>query len=143
MMANGVLMGLIVITPVAGFVSPASAIVLGIICGPLFYGAEVYFGKRKWFSDPVGLLPGHLTGGLFGVLMIGFFSQNIYAAASGNASVPDGLFFGGGTTALHQLGIEDFWYHSCFRSSVCDFFPNNPSPERSYARDPDSSHGKS
>ncbi len=108
MMANGVLMGLIVITPVAGFVSPASAMVLGIICGPLFYGAEVYFGKRKWFSDPVGLLPGHLTGGLFGVLMIGFFSQNIYAAASGNASVPDGLFFGGGTTALHQLGIEAF-----------------------------------
>lgn len=107
-MSNGVLMGLIVITPVAGFVSPASAMVLGIIAGPLYYGAEVWFAKIKWFSDPIGLLPGHFTGGLFGVLMIAFFSENVYAAASGNASVPNGLFFGGGTLALHQLGIELF-----------------------------------
>jgi ammonium transporter, Amt family len=108
MMGNGVLMGLIVITPVAGFVSPASAILLGIISGPLFYSAEVYVSKIKWFSDPIGLVPGHLTGGLFGVLMIGFFSQSVYTAASGNPTVPDGIFFGGGTAALHQLGIEVF-----------------------------------
>jgi len=101
-------MGLIVITPVAGFVSPASAMVLGILSGPIYYGAEVWLGKRKWFSDPVGLLPGHLTGGLFGVLMIGFFAQNIYSAASGNATVPNGLIFGGRTAALHQLVIEAF-----------------------------------
>ncbi len=107
-MGNGVLMGLIVITPVAGFVSPASAILLGIISGPLFFGAEVWFGKRKWFTDPIGLLPGHLTGGLFGVVMIGFFSQAVYATASGNPTVPDGLLFGGGVAALHQLGIEAF-----------------------------------
>jgi len=105
-MANGVLMGLIVITPVAGFVSPASAIILGLVSGPLFYAAEVWFGKRKWLSDPIGLLPGHLTGGIFGVLMIGVFAQNAFAAASGNPTVPDGLLFGGGVTALRQLGIE-------------------------------------
>jgi ammonium transporter, Amt family len=107
-MGNGVLMGLIVITPIAGFVSPASAMLLGIISGPLFFGAEQWFGNKKWFSDPVGILPGHLTGGLFGVLMIGFFSQNIYAAASGSPTVPNGLLFGGGITALHQLGVEAF-----------------------------------
>jgi len=107
-MSNGVLMGLIVITPVAGFVSPASAILLGIIAGPLYFVAEEWFAKRKWFTDPVGLLPGHLTGGLFGVLMIGFFSQSVYTAASGNSTVPNGLLFGGGTAALHQLGIEAF-----------------------------------
>ncbi len=105
-MSNGVLMGLIVITPVAGFVSPASAILLGIISGPLFYAAETWFAKRKFFTDPVGLLPGHLTGGLFGVLMIGVFSQSIYTTASGNPTIPNGLLFGGGTAALHQLGIE-------------------------------------
>jgi len=107
-MSNGVLMGLIVITPIAGFVSPASAILLGIISGLLYYGAEVWVAKRKWFSDPVGLVPGHLVGGLFGVLMIGFFSQNVFASASGNPSIPDGILFGGGTAALHQLGIEAF-----------------------------------
>ena len=99
-MSNGVLMGLIVITPIAGFVSPASAILLGIISAPIYYGAEVWFAKRKWFSDPVGLMPGHLTGGLFGVLTIGFFSQNVFSSASGNPTIPDGILFGGGTAAL-------------------------------------------
>jgi Amt family ammonium transporter len=107
-MGNGILMGLIVITPVAGFVSPASAIILGLVSGPLFYLAEVFFGKNKWIADPIGLLPGHLTGGIFGVLMIGVIAQNAFAAASGNPSVPDGLLFGGGIAALRQLGIEAF-----------------------------------
>jgi Amt family ammonium transporter len=106
-MANGVLMGLIVITPVAGFVSPGSAMILGALCGPIFYAAEVYFAKRKWLADPVGLLPGHLVGGLFGVLMIAFFTQSDFAAASGT-SLPNGILFGGGTAALLQLGIEAF-----------------------------------
>ncbi len=107
-MANGVLMGLIVITPLAGFVSPASAIVLGLLAGPLFYVAEVYFGGRSWFTDPIGLLAGHFTGGVFGVLMIGFFTQSSFAAASGTGSLPNGILFGGGLDALHQLGIEAF-----------------------------------
>ncbi len=107
-MANGVLMGLIVITPLAGFVNPVSAIVLGLLAGPLFYASEVFFGKRNWFTDPIGLLAGHFTGGVFGVLMIGFFAQSAFAAASGTAGLPNGILFGGGLDALHQLGIEVF-----------------------------------
>ena len=109
---NGVLMGLIIITPLAGFVSPGSAVILGLIGGPLFLAGEKFFSRFKWFSDPVGLFPGHLLGGLFGVLMIGFFSQRAFAAASGNpvvfggTPIPDGLLFGGGTQALQQLGVE-------------------------------------
>ena len=103
---NGVLMGLIIITPLAGFVSPGSAMILGLIGGPLFLVAEKWFGKFKWFSDPVGLLPGHLIGGLYGVVMIAFFTQNAFATASGNPTLPDGLLFGGGFAALQQLGIE-------------------------------------
>ena len=106
--ANGVLMGLIVITPIAGFVSPASAVILGAVCGPLFLFFEQVFSRMKWFSDPIGLFPGHMVGGLFGVLMIAFFTQAPYAAASGNGNLPNGLFFGGGYQALQQLGIEVF-----------------------------------
>lgn len=104
--ANGVIMGLIVITPLAGFVSPGSALVLGLFCGPLFLAGEKVMERVKWIADPVGLLPGHLLGGLFGVGMIAFFAQTPYAAGSNATSLPNGLLFGGGGAALHQLGIE-------------------------------------
>ncbi len=103
---NGILMGLIVITPLAGFVSPASAFVLGLIAGPLFVFASRQFSKVTWFSDPVGLFPGHAAGGIFGVIMIAFFTQTAFAADSGGGNLPDGLFFGGGYDAVRQLGIE-------------------------------------
>lgn len=103
---NGILMGLIIITPLAGFVSPASSVILGLLGGPLFvYGSKLIY-RAGWFSDPIGLLPGHLLGGIFGVLMIAFFTQNSFAAASGNGNLPNGLLFGGGHAALTQLGIE-------------------------------------
>lgn len=102
---NGILMGLIIITPLAGFVSPASAIILGLIGGPLFLFAEKYITRAKWFTDPIGLFPGHLVGGIFGVLMIAFFTQSSFASAAGT-TLPNGLLFGGGLAALRQLGIE-------------------------------------
>jgi Amt family ammonium transporter len=106
--ANGILMGLIVITPLAGFVSPLSAVILGVACGPLFLLGEWLFDRLRWLSDPIGLLPGHLFGGLFGLGMIAFFTQTPFAAASGYPSLPNGLFFGGGWAAVHQLGVEVF-----------------------------------
>ena len=57
-------------------------------------------------SDPVGLFPGHLVGGIFGVLMIAFFAQNEFATGSGFPALPNGLFFGGGGASMKQLGIE-------------------------------------
>lgn len=105
---NGVLMGLIVITPLAGYVSPGSAVILGLVSGPIFVYSERVFSKPKWYSDPIGILPGHFVGGVFGLLMIAFFTQAPFAAASGAAILPNGIFFGGGLAALHQLGLESF-----------------------------------
>src|SRR5207253_9052246 len=116
--ANGVLTGLIVITPLAGFVSPLSAVVLGLLGGPLYLMGEKWFGKLKWFTDPVGLFPGHLLGGTFGVLMLPFFAQKAFVSALASLtlqngslvppSLPDGLFLGGVVSALNQLGIEAY-----------------------------------
>jgi len=116
--ANGVLMGLIIITPLAGFVSPLSAVMLGLLGGPLFLVGERWFGKFKWFTDPVGLFAGHLLGGVFGVLMIAFFAQKGFVTSLASLtlengalvppSLPDGLFYGGGLSALNQLGIEAY-----------------------------------
>jgi Amt family ammonium transporter len=105
---NGILMGLIIITPLAGFVSPLSAIILGLLGGPIFLLAERYISRAHWFTDPVGLFPGHMIGGIFGILMIAFFTQHAFAAASGAANLPNGILFGGGAAALSQFGIELF-----------------------------------
>ncbi len=105
---NGVLMGLIVITPLAGFVSPGSALLLGLLAGPVFVAAEIWCSRLSWFTDPVGLVPGHLVGGLFGVAMIAFFAQTQFAGPAGAAGLPNGLLFGGGLPAVHQFGIELF-----------------------------------
>jgi ammonia channel protein AmtB len=43
---------------------------------------------------------------VFGLMMIGFFTQSAFAAVSGNPNLPNGLLFGGGLDALHQLGLE-------------------------------------
>jgi Amt family ammonium transporter len=51
-------------------------------------------------------MPQHFLGGIFGVSMIAFFTQNVFASASGNSNLPNGLLFGGGILAVHQLGIE-------------------------------------
>src|SRR5205809_7471438 len=103
--ANVVLMVLIIITPLAGFVSPLSAVILGLLGGPLFLVGEKWFGKFKWFTDPVGLLPGHLLGGVCGVMMIAFFAQKGFVTSLASFtfengvlvanSFPDGLFYGG------------------------------------------------
>jgi ammonium transporter, Amt family len=103
---NGILIGLIIITPIAGFVSPASSVILGFIGGPLYIAGEKFFDKQKWFSDPVGLFPGHLLGGIFGLSMIAFFTQKPFAIASGNSNLPNGLLFGGGFSAIQQFGLE-------------------------------------
>jgi len=105
---NGILMGLIIITPLAGFVSPASAVILGLIGGPLFLAGEKLFLRFKWFSDPVGLFPGHMLGGVFGFAMVAFFSQQPFAAAVGSSNLPDGILFGGGFSAIQQLGWQLF-----------------------------------
>ncbi len=47
-------------------------------------------------------------GGLFGLIMIAFFTQSSFAAASGASNLPNGLLFGGGVPALQQLGLEIF-----------------------------------
>src|SRR2546428_3086121 len=129
---NGVLMGLIIITPLAGFVSPASAVILGLIGGPLFLAGEKWFSRFKWFSDPIGLFPGHLLGGLFGVLMIAFFSQKTFAVASGNSvaqgnsPIPDGLLFGGGTAALQPLRNEALGLTTVIATPLHLFFLSVP-----------------
>lgn len=90
---NGVLGGLVAITAGCAYVNPLSAIIIGLIAGPLVvFGAELL--EKLKIDDPVGAVPVHLINGAWGTLAVGLF-----ASVAGNTGTT-GLFFGGGATLL-------------------------------------------
>lgn len=87
--ASGAVAGLVAITPGAGFVSPMSAIVIGMIAGLVcFWAVSLKFRFR--YDDSLDVVGIHLVGGITGSVLLGVFAQS-----SINDVVPDGLLFGG------------------------------------------------
>ena len=72
MFMNGVLGGLVGITAGADQMSPAEAIVIGAIAGPIVLGGVALLDKAK-LDDPVGAIPVHLLCGIWGTLAVGIF----------------------------------------------------------------------
>jgi Amt family ammonium transporter len=73
MIINGALAGLVSITAGCAFVAPISAIIIGFIGGMFaVFTANVF--DRWHIDDPVGALPVHLIGGIWGTLAVGLFS---------------------------------------------------------------------
>ena len=95
--ASGAVAGLVAITPGAGFVSPMSAIAIGLAGGFLCFGA-VNLKSRFGYDDSLDVVGVHLAGGIVGSVLLGVFAQ-----ASINQAVPDGLLFGGGTFFIKQV----------------------------------------
>lgn len=86
--ASGAVAGLVAITPAAGFVSPMSAIIIGLVAGAICYIAIL--AKEKFgYDDALDVVGVHGVGGLWGALATGLFAQKIF-----NAAGADGLFFG-------------------------------------------------
>lgn len=86
--ATGAVAGLVAITPAAGFVSPMSSIVIGIVAAIVCYAALVFKNKRKW-DDALDTWAVHGIGGLAGALLTGIFSESRFSwgaqgAAFGN-----------------------------------------------------------
>jgi Amt family ammonium transporter len=96
--ATGIVVGLVAITPAAGFVSPTGALVLGAIAAFPSYFAIVIRSRTR-VDDSLDVFAGHGIGGLTGALLTGVFAQKAWNAA-GN----DGLLAGNpaqlGTQAL-------------------------------------------
>ncbi len=55
----------------------------------------VLFVARRRVDDPIGVMAGHGTGGIVGVLAVGFFTTSDAAARLGGRP---GLLYGGGAT---------------------------------------------
>lgn len=85
---SGAVAGLVAITPAAGFVSPLSAIIIGIGAGILCYMA-VNLKPKLGYDDSLDVIGIHGVGGTWGALATGLFASTIL-----NPAGKDGLFFG-------------------------------------------------
>ncbi|MBX2864775.1 MAG: ammonium transporter [Leptolyngbyaceae cyanobacterium MAG.088] len=96
MIINGALAGLVSITAGCAFVSPTSAIIIGFIGGMFAVFAESVFNSLH-IDDPVGALPVHLIGGIWGTLAVGLFSvgPNVNAWHSETSGPALGFLIGG------------------------------------------------
>ena len=94
--ASGALAGLVAITPAAGFVSPISAIIIGLGAGILCYLA-VLMKNKLGYDDALDVVGIHGVGGLWGALATGLF-----ASIAVNPDGANGLFFGNAS----QFGIQ-------------------------------------
>lgn len=71
--ATGLVAGLVVITPAAGFVEPWAAVVMGFIVSPICYVA-ISFAKRKiGYDDALDAFGCHCVGGVVGGILTGLF----------------------------------------------------------------------
>jgi Amt family ammonium transporter len=83
-LASGLVAGLVAITPASGFVSPMSALVIGILAGLVCYAA-VCAKPRLKYDDSLDAFGVHGVGGFLGALLTGVFaSYTLWLAATGN-----------------------------------------------------------
>lgn len=87
--ASGAVAGLVGITPAAGFVGPAAAMVIGVAAGAVCFWA-VSLKERFGYDDALDVVGIHMVGGIIGSVLTG-----VFASAAVNPNVPDGLWFGG------------------------------------------------
>ncbi|MDO8794659.1 MAG: ammonium transporter [Vicinamibacterales bacterium] len=93
--ATAIVVGLVAITPAAGFVGPMSAIALGAIAAVPSYFALLWRARTS-LDDSLDVVAAHGFGGTVGALLTGVFAQK---AING---VQDGLLFGN----PGQVGIQ-------------------------------------
>ena len=93
--ATAIVVGLVAVTPAAGFIGPMSAIALGAIAAVPSYFGLIYRVKTS-LDDSLDVVAAHGVGGTVGALLTGVFAQK---ALNG---VADGVLFGNPA----QLGIQ-------------------------------------
>lgn len=71
----GAICGLVAITPAAGYVAPAAAIVIGAIASFMCYGA-VLLRERMRIDDALDVFPLHGIGGATGAVLTGVFAAS-------------------------------------------------------------------
>ncbi len=93
----GAVVGLVAITPAAGFVAIPQSIFIGAVAA-MISNVAVYYKSKSILDDTLDVFPCHGIGGMVGMLMTGIFAtKNI------NAGGNDGLFYGNPSFFLTQV----------------------------------------
>lgn len=97
---TGMVAGLGTITPASGYVSPAGALVIGLLGGMVCFYSTVYIKQKLKIDDSLDVFPVHGVGGILGTLLAGVFSSTQLGVFSGYgfAAVND--------TMIDQLGVQ-------------------------------------
>ena len=95
-LATGAVVGLVGITPAAGFVTPPAAALIGVLCALVSYAA-IQVRSRSALDDSLDVFSCHGMSGIAGALLTG-----VFASRAMNAAGNDGLLAGNAS----QMGVQ-------------------------------------
>jgi ammonium transporter, Amt family len=95
---TGAVAGLATVTPAAGYVSPKSAVVIGLLSGVVCFYAVALKNKLRW-DDALDVWGVHGVGGFLGIVCCG-----IFASTAINPAGSEGLIHGNPHFFFVQLG---------------------------------------
>ncbi len=82
-MAVGAVVGLVVITPASGFVTPTAAIIMGLIGGVISNLVANWRAGRSRIDDTLDVFACHGVGGIWGAIATGIFASASVGGVSG------------------------------------------------------------
>ncbi len=106
---NGMIAGLVAITPAAGYVNGFGAFFIGVAAGAIPWLTMTYLGPiiSRRVDDTLGILHTHGVAGAVGGLMTGLFADGRIIQYFGTGKTADvsvrGLFYGNPAQLVHQL----------------------------------------
>jgi Amt family ammonium transporter len=99
--ATGVVVGLVAITPAAGFVPVWASMVIGLVVSPLCWFGVSIMKKKLGYDDALDAFGCHGIGGTWGGIATGLFASSAVNPVVTN----EGLVFGGGLLGPQLIGI--------------------------------------
>lgn len=106
---SGAVAGLVGITPAAGFVTPMSALWIGLIVGVICFSMVVLVKNRFGYDDSLDAFGVHGAGGTAGAILTGLFASSAINPVFGTGKAT-GLFEGNPHQLLNQLtGVAIAW----------------------------------
>jgi Amt family ammonium transporter len=106
---SGAVAGLVAITPAAGFVTPMSALWIGLIAGAFCYFMVVKVKAWFGYDDSLDAFGVHGAGGTIGAVLTGVFATSVVNPIFG-AGKATGLFEGNWRQPLNQIvGLAIAW----------------------------------